>query len=140
MWLKIKVWTKVIVASALALYALMFIYNNSGKQVDFWWWFGHPTTASVFTLSIMSFLSGVIAAILIRTTWKTYTQVRELQRRSRQQRLERDLADMKTKAGKLQTRQAPGFPVGSASQPSQQSGVERDELHDDLEDDTPANS
>ena len=49
---------------ALVLYALLFIYNNSGKQVDFWWWFGKPTTASVFTLSLVAFLSGVIGAIL----------------------------------------------------------------------------
>lgn len=115
MWLKIKVWTKVIVVSALVLYALLFIYNNTGKQVDFWWWFGKPTSASVFTLSFTAFLSGVIAAILVRTTWKTYTQIRELQRRSRAQKMERDLADMKSKAGMLKTREssssAPGFPV-----------------------------
>jgi lysylphosphatidylglycerol synthetase-like protein (DUF2156 family) len=118
MWLKIKVWTKIIVVSALVLYALLFIYNNSGKQVDFWWWFGKPTSASVFTLSFVAFLSGVIGAILVRTTWKTYRQIRELQSRSRTQKIERDLADMKSKAAMLKTRQtpsgapsAPGFPI-----------------------------
>ena len=120
MWLKIKVWTKVIIASMLVLYALLFVYNNSGKQVDFWWWFGKPTTASVFTLSCVAFLSGVVGAILVRTTWKTYTQVRELQRRSRAQKLERDFAEMKSKAGMLKTRDGPvsrsstaprGFPI-----------------------------
>lgn len=107
MWLKIKVWTKVIVASALALYALLFIYNNSGEPVQFWWWFKHTQPASVFTLAILAFIAGMIAAVLISTTWKTYSQIRELQRRSRQQRLERDLAGMKSKAGMLQTRTAP---------------------------------
>ena len=115
MWLKIKVWTKIIVVSALVLYALLFIYNNSGKQVDFWWWFGKPTSASVFTLSFTAFLSGVIGAILVRTTWKTYRQIRELQSRSRTQKIERDLADMKSKAAMLKTRDAPasapGFPI-----------------------------
>src|SRR3954470_18411567 len=104
MWLKIKVWTKIILGSVLALYALLFVYNNTGKQVDFWWWFGKPTSASVFTLSLVGFLSGVVTAILIRTTWKTYSQIRELQRRSRQQRVERDLTEMKSKAGMLKTR------------------------------------
>jgi len=118
MWLKIKVWTKVVVASVLALYALLFVYNNTGKQVDFWWWFGKPTTASVFTLAFVSFLSGVISAILVRTTWKTYSQIRELQRRSRAQKVERDLAQMKSKAAMLKTRDTPsastapgGFPI-----------------------------
>ena len=115
MWLKIKVWTKVIVGCTLGLYALLFIYNNTGKQVDFWWWFGRPTSASVFTLAFLAFLSGVVCAILVRTTWTTYRQIGELQRRSRAQKMERDLADMKSKAAMLQTREAPsnvrGFPV-----------------------------
>src|SRR4051812_28420624 len=123
MWLKIKVWTKIVLAAALVLYALLFIYNNSGKQVDFWWWFGKPTQASVFTLSFLAFVSGVVGAILVRTTWKTYAQIRELQRRSRTMRVERDLAEMKSKAGMLKQRgasaatssSARGFPVEPAS-------------------------
>ena len=104
MWLKIKVWTKVAIASALGLYALLFIYNNSGQPVQFWWWFNHTQPASVFTLSTLAFLAGAIAAVLVRTTWKTWTQIRELQKRARQQRVERELADIKSKAGMLRTR------------------------------------
>ena len=107
MWLKIKVWTKIIVASLLGLYVLLFIYNNTGKQVDFWWWFRHTESASVFTLSFIAFVSGAVAAILVRTTWTTARQIREVRRRNRTDRLERDLADMKTKAAMLQTRPKP---------------------------------
>ena len=117
MWLKIKVWTKVIVASVLALYALLFIYNNSGQPVQFWWWFNHTQPASVFTLSSLAFAAGAIAAVLIRTTWKTYTQIRELQRRSRAQKMERDLADMKSKAAMLKTRDTPSAPGGFPIEP-----------------------
>lgn len=106
MWLKIKVWTKIIVASAIVLYALLFIYNNSGKPVEFWWWFNHTQPASVFTLAFMAFLSGAVFTILVRTTWKTVKQIRELQRRSRAVRTERELADIKSKAAMLKTRQA----------------------------------
>ena len=113
MWLKIKVWTKVTIATALALYVLLFIYNNSGQPVQFWWWFNHTQPASVFTLSTLAFLAGAIAAVLVRTTWKTYTQIRELQRRSRQQRAERELAHIKSKAGMLKTR--PGTPTAASA-------------------------
>src|SRR4051812_27613516 len=116
MWLKIKVWTKVTLASALGLYVLLFVYNNSGQPVQFWWWFNHTQPASVFTLSTLAFLAGAIAAVLVRTTWTTYRQIRELQRRSRQQRAERELADIKSKAGMLKTRT--GATTSSAPMPS----------------------
>jgi uncharacterized integral membrane protein len=120
MWLKIKVWTKITLASLLALYVLIFVLKNTTQDVTFWWWFGRTSSSSVFTLALFAFLSGGIAMILIRTTWKTYTQVRELQRRSRAQKIERDLADMKSKAAMLKTREpasrepasgAPDFPI-----------------------------
>ncbi|CAN5679027.1 hypothetical protein BH09PLA1_BH09PLA1_22350 [soil metagenome] len=111
MWLKIKVWTKVVVGCALGLYVLLFIYNNSGQPVQFWWWFNHTQPASVFTLSSLAFVAGILAAVLVRTTWITYSQFRELQRRSRSQKMERDLADMKSKAAMLKTRGALSSPV-----------------------------
>jgi uncharacterized integral membrane protein len=104
MWLKIKVWTKIVVASALGLYALIFIIKNTSQQVKFWWWFGREENASVLLLTAVAFVVGVLVAVLVRTTWKTVTQIRELQRRARQQRNERDLAEMKSKAGMLRTR------------------------------------
>lgn len=106
MWLKIKVWTKVIIASALLLYVLMFIFKNSAEPVQFWWWFDRIQPASVFTLASLAFVAGMIVAVLIRTTWITVSQMREIQRRARQNKIERELADMKSKASMLQTRSA----------------------------------
>ena len=111
MWLKIKVWTKVVFASLLGLYVLIFVIKNTHQEVTFWWWFNREEKSSVLVLSVISFLAGAIAAVLVRTTWRTYTQIRELQRRARQQRVEQDLAEMKSKAAMLKTRSAPGFPV-----------------------------
>lgn len=106
MWLKIKVWTKVTLASLLGLYVIIFILKNTTQDVTFWWWFNRTSNTSVLMLSVFAFLSGVVATILIRTTFKTIKQIRELQRRSRAVRNERELADMKSKAAMLKTRQA----------------------------------
>src|SRR5215213_11480729 len=112
MWLKIKVWTKITLASLLAIYVLIFVLKNTTQDVTFWWWFNRTSSTSVFMLALFAFLSGAIGMILVRTTWKTVTQVRELQRRSRTHKIERDLADMKSKAAMLKTREIPSSAPG----------------------------
>jgi hypothetical protein len=103
-WLKIKVWTKVTLASLLGLYVIIFVLKNTTQDVTFWWWFNRTSKTSVLMLAVFAFLSGVIATILIRTTYKTVKQIREMQRRTRLARTERELADMKSKAAMLKTR------------------------------------
>jgi hypothetical protein len=103
-WLKIKVWTKSILFGALVLYALLFILNNSGQPVKFWYWFRHEHETSMLVLVVVTFLAGVIGTILVRTTLKTLKQVRELRERSRLDRIEREHAEMKAKAAMLQTK------------------------------------
>ncbi len=105
-WLSIKAWTKGILFSAILLYSILFVYNNSGKPVDFWWWFKHVHQTSVFLLAAGAFASGMLFTVIVSTTWKTVRQVRELQSRSRRDKLERDLTDMTAKAAMLQTRPA----------------------------------
>lgn len=107
-WIKIKAWTKGIVAVLVVLYVILFTYNNSGKPVDFWWWFGHTHPTSVFLLAVCAFLAGIIFALLVRTLWGTWRQVRGMRTRSKTDRLERDMADMKAKAAMLQTKPPPG--------------------------------
>jgi lysylphosphatidylglycerol synthetase-like protein (DUF2156 family) len=104
LWQNIKLWTKLILTAAVLLYVLLFVYNNTGTDVKLWWWFGHEPQASVFLLTIGAFFVGVIATILIRTLWKTLRQIRNMQDRSRTGKLEREVAEMKTKAAMLQTR------------------------------------
>src|SRR5690348_5044085 len=105
LWQNIKLWTKLILTAAVLLYVLLFVYNNTGTDVRLWWWFGHEPQASVFLLTIGAFFVGVIATILIRTLWKTLRQIRNMKDRSRTGRLEREMAEMKSKAAMLQTRQ-----------------------------------
>src|SRR3954451_21758750 len=112
-WLKLKVWTKGIFAVVFFAYALVFIYQNSA-DATVWWWFGRTYKSSTVVLIAIAFLAGVISAVLIRTTLRTLQQVRDLRSKSRTDRIERDLAEMKQKASRLQTKPAPtppGFDV-----------------------------
>jgi uncharacterized integral membrane protein len=108
MWLKIKIWTKTIVVGALVLYALLFILNNSGQSVKFWYWFRREYETSMLVLILITFLAGVIGTLLVRTTLSTIRQIREARARARTDRLEREVADMKVKAAMLKTKSAPG--------------------------------
>src|SRR4051812_35862782 len=111
LWLKIKVWTKITLFALGAVYILAFVFKNTGsdRTIKFWWWYEKEVQTSVFVLALISFFVGVVATLLARTTWITYRQIQNMQNRSRSSRLEREVADMKTKAAMLQTRtSAPG--------------------------------
>jgi uncharacterized integral membrane protein len=107
LWLKIKVWTKVTIAVALFIYAVVFVYQNSARPVQPWFWFGREPQTSVLILVLCAFLLGVVGTILFRTTFKTLRQLRNLAERTRAERLEREMAEMRTKAAMLRSRAAP---------------------------------
>ena len=111
MWLKIKVWTKVALFGVLALYVLVFLFQNSDKTAKFWYWRGREPEPSVLVLVLVSFLTGVIATVLLRTTVRTVRQIREMQTRARAERLEREVAAMKNKAAMLRTKPVASGPV-----------------------------
>src|SRR5688572_27482816 len=105
MWLKIKVWTKVVLFALLFLYLLIFIWMNGDKTAELWYWPKRQPKMPVLFLAIGAFLSGVIVTILLRTTFKTLRQIRELQSRSRAEKLQREVDAMKAKAATLRTRE-----------------------------------
>lgn len=107
LWLKIKVWTKISLFGLVLLYVLVFCVENSGK-VELWVWPNHKPQTSVLLLAFYAFASGVVLTILVRTTLKTISQIRDLQHRSRHDRLAREVADMKSKAGMLREKSTPG--------------------------------
>jgi uncharacterized integral membrane protein len=116
LWLKIKVWTKVGVLVLVAIYLLVFLIQNLSNDATFWWWFGHETTHSVLVLILLSFVIGALAMLFARTAINTFKQVREMLNRSRTEQLHRDVADMKQKAGMLNTRE----PITPPPQPPAQ--------------------
>src|SRR3954469_10269487 len=110
LWLKIKVWTKGILALLVVLYVLVFIAKNN-EPVRFWWWYNREDQYSMLVLITISFLAGVISTILFRTTLRTLRQIRDLRSRSRTDKIERELADMKSKASRLQVKPTTAAPV-----------------------------
>ena len=105
-WLKLKVWTKVLVFFALLLYAVLFIWRNSARPVQPWFWFGREPQTSVLILVLCAFLTGVVGTVLTRTTFKTVRQIRQLSERTRSERLHREVEEMRTKAAMLRSRPA----------------------------------
>jgi uncharacterized integral membrane protein len=103
-WLKIKFWTKVTITALVTLYIAVFIAKNSERSAQFWYWFGRDYQIAILVLAACSFLAGAISVILIRTTYRTVRQLRDLRSRGRTEKLEREMADMKAKAAMLQTR------------------------------------
>ena len=104
LWLKIKVWTKVIIAGILALYLLIFIIKNSGQDTTFWYWYNRSYRGSMLLLVLFAFLIGGLVTLLATTTFRTIHQIQELRARNRSAKLEREVSDMRAKAAMLQTK------------------------------------
>jgi len=108
-WLKFKIWFKLILFGLIAVYILLFLLNNTGKTVQLWLWFGESGTysSSILALVFVVFVISAIGTLLISTIWRTVRQIREVGQRTRTQRLEQAIAEMNAKAAKLQTRPEP---------------------------------
>ena len=120
LWLKIKIWTKGILAALVLLYLLIFIIQNN-QEVTFWWWRHCEIKASSLLLLFIAFLAGVITTILLRTILRTIKQINEVRHRSRSDRMERDLNEMKQKASRLQTKPATGATTPTTTPPPDES-------------------
>jgi hypothetical protein len=104
LWLKIRIWAKVLLFAAIALYVLGFVAKNSEPKVKLWVWWNRSPEMSVLIFGLSSFVVGVVVTLLVRTTFATVRQVREVRERSRSERLAREVAEMQAKAATLKTR------------------------------------
>jgi uncharacterized integral membrane protein len=102
LWLKIKVWTKVTVFAILLIAILVFVFQNVNKPVTVWLWNDIQTT--LLKVLVFTVLISVIFTIMLGTTFRTLRQIKEIRARSRAERLEQEVADMKLKASMLQTK------------------------------------
>jgi uncharacterized integral membrane protein len=123
LWLRIKIWTKIVLVAIVLLYVLLFTYKNAQHKVEFWYWFHHDEPINLLLLVLCAFLAGVIGDILVRATFRTVRQVQDLKERTRVQRMDRDMADIRAKAAMLQTK-APATEKPEA-EPAARAPIER---------------
>jgi|SRR6266850_3699240 len=112
-WLKFKIWFKLILFGLISIYILLFLFKNYDTTVKVWLWFGQEGTynSSILALVFAVFALSVVGTLLISTIWRTVRQIREASSRSRAQRLEKAIAEMNAKAAKLQIRPDPSAPT-----------------------------
>src|SRR5688572_21321923 len=118
LWLKFKVGTKLAIFFILLIATLLFVFNNINKSVTIWLWNDYQTT--LLKVLFFTVLVSVIFTILIGTAFRTVRQIREIRARSRSEKLEEEIREMKEKASMLQTRPA------SASSPDLGPPIEHD--------------
>ena len=104
LWLRIKIWFKVALVTALVIYVILFVYFNASEEAQFWYWPRHQPKTTLLLLVLCAFLAGVVSTLLVRTTLRTIRQISELQQRARAQRMDRQIADIHSKAAMLQTK------------------------------------
>jgi hypothetical protein len=102
LWLKIKVGTKIAIFVILTIATLLFVVQNINKPVKIWLWNEYDTT--LLKVLFFTVLVSVIFTVLLATAFRTIRQIREIRARSRSQRLEEEIRDMKSKASMLQTK------------------------------------
>ena len=124
LWLKIKFWTKLSITGLVVIYIAFFVGKNSDRTAHFWYWYGRDYTINILVLAGFAFLAGIVATLLVRTTFKTLRQFHSMRSRMRTERMERELADMKTKAAMLQTKSAapPAPPAPPPAPPGDETG------------------
>lgn len=123
LWLRFKIWAKVTLVAAVFVYVVLFTYFNASEKVKFWYWFHRQPETTLLLLVVCAFLAGIVTSFLVRTTFRTIRQVHDLQDRTRTQRLDREVADMKAKAAMLQTKSSSAPSEGTpARTPERESG------------------
>jgi uncharacterized integral membrane protein len=118
-WLKIKVWTKITIYSLLVLYIICFTLLNANKPVKIWFWYDQEPETTVVRVILVTLLAGVAGTLLTGTVVRTIRQIRQLKSRSRTEQIERDVAQLKSRAGMLQTKPLPGDQPTIAPPPPQ---------------------
>ena len=104
LWLKIKIWTKVILFGLVFLYVLLFAISNYNNKAKLWFFPGKEPELPTLLIVLFAFLGGIVVYFLVRTTFVTMRQVRELKERSRSAKLERAVQDMQNKAAMLRAK------------------------------------
>jgi hypothetical protein len=100
-------WTRVAIIVVVGTYALLSLWNNTGKPVTVWYWFGRTEDASVVALAAASFLAGGVicttALALLTATWR----YRRTRADRRERLIEERREEMARKAARLRVKPPP---------------------------------
>ena len=105
-WLKVKLWSKSIVFGLIGLYVLLFMAFNWNVRVqgDLDFVFTKFRDSRILAVLFFTAVLSVVGWWLFRTVLTTIRQFKEMRQRNLTSRLEKDLAEMKAKAGMLQSK------------------------------------
>jgi hypothetical protein len=82
----------------------LFLFNNANKPVIIWVWFGRELDTTIVPVILFTLVAGIIGTLSVGTALKTIRQIRELHQRTRVAQQEKEMADLRAKAAKLQTK------------------------------------
>ena len=98
-FLKIRIWIKSILFGLVALYVLVFLAKNFSQDISLWLF---PTIevndVNAMLALFVAFLLGGLITLLVRTIFKTLSQMRQARDQNRNDRLEREISEMKMKS------------------------------------------
>jgi uncharacterized integral membrane protein len=104
LWLKIKIWTKIIVCGLVLIYLLMFFFNNANKPVKVWVWINREPDTNIVPVMLFTLAAGIVGTLLVGTAFRTIKQIRELQNRTKVAQQEKEMAELRAKAAMLKTK------------------------------------
>ena len=103
-WLKLKMWTRLSLISAVIIYLLLFVFKNRNNEIKIDFVFKEYSNLNVLLVVLFTAIFIIFGWWLLKTVLRAVRQLKDITRRARMDRLEREHSDMAAKAAKLQTR------------------------------------
>jgi|GEM_PF-6984552 len=75
-WLKIKIWTKLVIIGIVSLSVLTFVAANGKNDATVWLW--HDHSFNVLELMAGSFIFGILCTLLAKPIYHTLSQIQHL--------------------------------------------------------------
>lgn len=95
--LKVWVWMKVALFALIVIYIFYFVIMNYEEMASITYFPGRTFRSSVLLLVLLTFLLGGLTTLLVRTILSTMRQIRGVRDRAKTDRLEREVAEMRTR-------------------------------------------
>jgi hypothetical protein len=102
LFLRIRFWTKIIAFVVVAMWALLFLWNNGSENTEVWYLpFTDVFQTKVLVVILIAGATGGVLALLGRMLIFSGGQARRLREKKRADQLEREIRDMRQAGGKV---------------------------------------